>query len=499
MSTPSPRPRWLTPVITLLLVLGFALRLREASSGRWAWLDEAAVGNFLYYNDFLSIPVAGGFRMVQPVAYSWFAKLCAEAFGTYREWTLRLPAMISGLLTLGGTAWLSRRVLGPWGAVTATGLVALSPVLICYSWEIKPYSTDATVALAILAIGLLPSGVGLTRPLPRAILVAALAPWASLPSVFALPGLLMDAFLRDPKWRDRLVLGLLALLAISAFFNLWWAIKVKRDMGSFLNGFWSQGYPPYSDGVGAVVFWVGQKIYEFPRYVLGLDLAWPLAPILGLVGAFASWRSDQRLLRLAGGTIVMACAAAALKVYPLGTGSWLRINRLCLYLIPPLAFLVAGGVDALARSHDRRRVALAVAILLGAAGWSATEPGDAPNNQAALQHIFEEAQGGDVVGLDPSCMVMWGYHVRSGRFAARENQLVRVQAGTWMGMEEKLPELPPGTRRIWWLQTLDGACQFKAWETFLEEHFELAPAQPSEKGLSLWVQPRAARENPPPP
>jgi hypothetical protein len=470
------------------VLLGLGLRIREVTAGRWAWLDEASVGNFLYSKGFLDIPVAGGFRMVQPVLYSWSAKLCAEVLGTYREWALRIPSLAAGLLTLGGAAWLSRRVLGPWGAVTATGLVALSSVLICYCGEIKPYSTDATVALAILTTGLLPAGVGLARPLPRAILVAGVAPWASLPSVFALPGLLVDAALRDPRWRSRLVYGLLVVIAISAAYNLGWALEVKKDLGDFLNGFWKQGYPPYAEGAGAVGTWILRKVEEVPRHVLAVGQTWPLALALAGAGAAASWRSDRGILRLVGGVFLIASAAAALEVYPLGTGKWLRINRLCLYLIPPLAFLVGRGVDALAGSRARALAPLAAAILVGAAGWRARIPAWAPTNQTKLLSVFEEARDGDVVALDPSCRVIWSYHVKSGRFAAREQELVRVAAGTWFGMTEVVPELPAGTTRVWWLQTLDNASQFQAWQAFLEEHFERAPEQPPEKGLSLWVQ-----------
>ena len=122
---------------------------------------------------------------------------------------LRLTPLIAGVVVLLVAIVLARRELKSTVAqVTFVGLVALSPVLIFYSSELKQYSSDALFAIAILATVAyrtmrygtwLLAGVGFVAIL------------CSLPAVFvAVPAALLIFYeaIRSARWRQVSTVGI---------------------------------------------------------------------------------------------------------------------------------------------------------------------------------------------------------------------------------------------------------------------------------------------------
>ena len=78
--------------------------------------------------------------------YNWWLYRNAH----WSEWTLRLPSVVAGILSLVLLPWLAGRTLGRRVAVVFAFLLAVSPVLISYSRFARPYS--ATVLLGFAAL-----------------------------------------------------------------------------------------------------------------------------------------------------------------------------------------------------------------------------------------------------------------------------------------------------------------------------------------------------------
>jgi mannosyltransferase len=68
------------------------------------------------------------------------------------EWARRLPSVIAGVLTLGLTMFLARRWFGPAAGIAGGLLLALSPIHVRYSQEVRPYALGLMFLVASLAL-----------------------------------------------------------------------------------------------------------------------------------------------------------------------------------------------------------------------------------------------------------------------------------------------------------------------------------------------------------
>ena len=69
----------------------------------------------------------------------------AVLVGGNTEWALRALPLVAGLLLPFAMWSVARRLLPPIEALVAVALLALSPFLIYYANEVKPYGIDALV------------------------------------------------------------------------------------------------------------------------------------------------------------------------------------------------------------------------------------------------------------------------------------------------------------------------------------------------------------------
>ncbi len=131
----------------IIIVLVFALILRVLSWNQSFWLDEGIAAetaiNFSikeYFNGFL----LGDFH---PPLYFIIQKLFYFVLGS-DEYVFRLPALISGVITVLVTYLISKEVIKNktfqlWPSI----LVTTSPILITYSFEARPYSLTGLIVI----------------------------------------------------------------------------------------------------------------------------------------------------------------------------------------------------------------------------------------------------------------------------------------------------------------------------------------------------------------
>ena len=89
-------------------------------------------------------------NQVAPPGFLVATRSMVVALGPF-DWALRLVPFIAGVsVVLLAVLLATRELTSTVARVTFVGLVALSPVLIFYSSEFKPYSSDALAAIAVL-------------------------------------------------------------------------------------------------------------------------------------------------------------------------------------------------------------------------------------------------------------------------------------------------------------------------------------------------------------
>lgn len=342
------RTAWVRWLPVALLLLGAEMRLRQWWAARALWLDEALIARSLVSRDYVGLvaePLQGD--QAGPVLWLWATRLSLDLLGE-GERALRVVSLAAGLAAL-VLAWrLARHLLPPVLVPVSVALVVLSPSLLYFSNEVKPYALDVAVVLGLVLLAI--RNHRDVRPLAAAGVVAV---WASYASVFALAGLSLALVLgalrreglragvRTASW----LTGWLVSLALS------YALVLHRLRESeILSTFWADTFP---DDAGDLPTWLLRRATGLTRDPLELAV-WPLALALLAYGLLRLLRTRRRATVLAMSPIPPALVAAAISAYPFA-------GRLALWLVPLGAVVLAAVLPG--RADRGRPLLLAVTAL----------------------------------------------------------------------------------------------------------------------------------------
>ena len=319
-------------VLALIWVLALAFRLSDLAA-RDLWTDEAWVALAALKSSSAAALAAGHST---PPWYLLGVWASARLLGG-QEWGLRFLSFAFGVGTL-LTIWLlARRLTSRPASLLALAMVAVSPVMVYYSKELKQYSGDAFFAVLVFYLAeRLRSSHG-RRGWAALALTGVLGLGFSHPLVFSLPVAGLILWRKLPAARTRLaLLGGLWLLAFGAYYFLFF----RHDVDPELVSYWVKDYPDLS-GPGRFFLWLGPALYRYFWYFLGeWGVFW--GPPLLVAGAYALWRTGGgRALAYWGLPILLALGAAALHCYPF-MGNY-GGNRLMLFTAPLLYLVLAAG------------------------------------------------------------------------------------------------------------------------------------------------------------
>lgn len=262
----------------------------------------------------------------------------------------------------------ARRLVSPGVAWLSLTLVAISPVLVYFSKELKQYSGDAFFAvLAVWLAERLRDRPDRAGPWLSLALAGPLALGFSHGAVFVLPTVLVVLWLEMPRSQRRRVLGLGAFWGVAAV--LFFVLFYRRQVDPELVAYWAGDYPDFS-GLVPFLSWfggaLGRYFHYFFHYFFAPSWGW-LWGVGGVALGFLALtrQGPRRLLLYWGGPLVLALAASALHRYPfMGhfNGSRLFLfSAPWLYLIASLGFV---AVFSLLWRKPLRWPALALAALV---------------------------------------------------------------------------------------------------------------------------------------
>jgi len=346
---PSARPPWLSALgCAGIVCLAVLFRLSDLGA-RNLWSDEAWVALAALKPSAAEALAAG---QSTPPFYLLGVWLLARLFGS-GEVVLRALSFAFGVGTVLLFWPLARRLAPPAAAWIGWALVAVSPVLVYFSKELKQYSGDAFFAV----LAALLTERFLERPGAGRLALLAVAGVVGLgfshPLIFVLPAVGVAALGgAPPPWRRWLVaVGVLWGLSFGGCYLLFFRHQVNPELVSY----WRTEFPDFS-GVTAFLTWLGGAWSRYFHYFFGAPAAWwaPGAVAAGLMLLPRPGRG--RLLLYWGGPLVLAFVAAALHRYPFMANY--NGSRLLLFSAPFLYLAAASGAAALvARLQDRRRLA----------------------------------------------------------------------------------------------------------------------------------------------
>jgi Dolichyl-phosphate-mannose-protein mannosyltransferase len=368
----SPRSRAASSVAWLALVvaIGLALRLPRYLGRPSLWIDEARLALSVAGRTWRGLLLPLDYDQTAPVVFLWLEK-AAITIGGIGELALRAPVFIAGLLVIPLLHGVARRFVDARTALIAAAIGAVSPLLIQYSIEAKPYSVDLLASLALLHLGLDWSD----RPASaeaawRAAAVGVLAVWISTPAILVLVGIAAALWLAPVKARpprSRLC-AILALWGVS-FAAAYSVVYRPAATNVYLQHYWADSlltlWRPHLawrawQGVRDTVWWLffgGSTEPPLTRTEsLTIDVGACAVLLLAAAGVVSIARTNRARLWLLLSPMAAVIGASLIGLYPIAA-------RLMVFAAPAIVIPVAAGAAFPALASRASRTGAYVKLL----------------------------------------------------------------------------------------------------------------------------------------
>lgn len=357
-----------------LVGAGIGLRLVTYAANRSIFIDEAALALSVRdrgLGELLTRPL--DYAQTAPAGFLLLLEASTQAFGE-SEYSLRLPALLAGILSVPLFGLLARRTLPTMGVLVALALFAFGRPLLYYSTEAKPYAIDVLAAVVLL-LAVLPiirrepslSRLGWTGA------AGVMSVWLSQAALFLVaslaPVVLAVLFHRGRRVDARRFFWWVTVpWALSAAMAAAWSLSVYTPQSAeYMRAYWSPGFLPLWPDSLREALWLPIALLTFGLDPLGILL--PAVPVvLAALGMARLRRARPVLLALAFAPVLLTLAASAVQAYPFGRNEAAfeaLSGRVLHFLIPGALLLVGAGAAALWNRpgvHSRR---LACVVLAG--------------------------------------------------------------------------------------------------------------------------------------
>jgi hypothetical protein len=262
------------------------------------------------------------------------AKAFGEFFG-FGERALRLPALLGGILAIGGLVLAGKRLKLGWWLLLPLALAFLNPEVLRYVGEVKPYSIDLGVAALLTAMALDRKRYKWSTWMA----IGALAVWLSLPSVFLL-GAVGISFLAVPieqalkkQQRERISWIIVITCWLVSFAVLYFMVLHPAIGSAYLNNYHDAYFLPFPQKDYP---WsqLSDLLLSIPKLTFGFTV---IAIFFGTGSLLIGWLKSSWFQRiLFTGPLMLVLAASGFGFYSL-------IPRLMLFILPGLWLMAALG------------------------------------------------------------------------------------------------------------------------------------------------------------
>ena len=381
----------------VILGLGVLLRVGVYLSDRTYFMDESSLSANLAGKPILDFSDGLSGDQLAPIGFLIAERAIMAVLG-YSRYVARFLPLCFGLLALYLFSRLAQRLLSRSAALVALVLFAVSDDLTHYSSELKPYSVDLAVALALtlMAINALDKPITFRRVAMLAIAVIA-APWLSFASAFVVAGcglILILSSLRARRLRDAAIFLAIGIGWLVSFVLSYGASAALLSPYTTMYVFWYFAFLPvwpllpFDAHRLALTTGILLEIFVNP-----LNLVAPLWPRVGVAlpivllfqGGFSLVRRSWSAWGMLVVPIALATIASAMHRYPLH-------GRLILELVPAFFLLIAEGTERWrSRNNETTRLRYVLVLIL-----LLTYPCFASLQQAAGMYIRDFNSHGDI-------------------------------------------------------------------------------------------------------
>ena len=327
--------------VGVILLLGFALRLRQYLTGRSLWLDEAMLALNIVNRNFIDLFKPLDYDQGAPVGFLLVEKIFNVLFGEH-EFVLRFFPFVVGIAAFGLFYLLLRRTVSGIGLLTGLAIFAVSPELITYTSEVKQYILDVavTVLLLYLTLPLLENRVEKHSYFYLG-LAGIVTLWFSHPALFVLAGIGFGLLVQVLQRRERSQVSTLLLTGFAWLANLgllYFVSLRNLTQNRFLREYWQENFipvPPWSDWG-----WFGIFFKGLIQNQIGITISAWLVLILLLLGFIYLFIKNKIYASILLAIFIFTSIASTLWLYPLG-------GRFSLFLVPAVIIVISQSLETI--------------------------------------------------------------------------------------------------------------------------------------------------------
>ena len=406
-------------VAAALVTLGIILRLWHWGFSRSLWIDEARLALNVAGRSFGELAKPLWFDQSAPLLFLWSSKLATLMFGVSEE-SLRLIPTLAALAAVPLMYGMVRSVIGERGALCASALLAVSPIVLYFSNEVKPYSSDVLVSTVLFLVTFRGLSDETDRTLRWIAATGLVAPWVSLGAYFVLPGCYLALWLtrstRARAWQLGAI-GTIWILSCLVAYSItyapaasnpylyeFWQHRLLVPGPGFLTRVWEAACEILSGSVSGVVALPGT-----PGPLV--SAATILTGTLIIVGSrVVAKRSGPHAIIILLPLVLLAIASLIGR-YPLAL-------RLAFFALPSLYLLFsAGAIRILGALEKTARFnvspALLVVLLVVPTGRSlayAIQPERWGPIADAVEDLRRQAKPDDLIYIGAGALPAWGFY-----------------------------------------------------------------------------------------
>jgi hypothetical protein len=406
-------------VVVALVTLGIILRLWHWGFSRSLWIDEARLALNVAGRSFGALAQPLWFDQSAPLLFLWSAKLATLMFGVSEE-SLRLIPTFAALAAVPLMYGMVRLVMGERGALYASALLAVSPIVLYFSNEAKPYSSDVLVSTVLFLVTFRALSDATDRTLHWIAAAGLVAPWVSLGAYFVLPGCYLALWLARATRARAWQLGAIGAMWILSCFVAYsityapaasnpylyefWQHRLLVPGPGFLTRVWEAACEILSGSVSGIVALPGTP-------GLLVSAATILTGILMIIGSWAIAKRSGPHAIIILLPLVLLAMASLIGRYPLAL-------RLAFFALPSLYVLFsAGAIRILGELEKSTRFnfssALLVVLLVVPTGRSlayAVQPERWGPIADAVEDLRRQAKPDDVIYIGAGALPAWAFY-----------------------------------------------------------------------------------------
>jgi len=386
-----------------IVMLGAAVRIGFYLSRPSLTIDETMLSLDLGIQSFAQLlhPLAS--LQTGPVLFLWGVKACI-AIGGMNEYALRLIPLVAGILVPYLVWRVARRILSDAGATIAVAVAAFAPTLIQYSVTVKPYITDALIALLLVQCTLDLLDRPDARTWLRLGLTGLLAVLGSIPAPFLLAGVAAAVLVGVRPLSNRAIGRLAVCLSVWGAAFLPFYVRLYRPVAAsaYMHQFWGPSF--FAPGRPQGWWNLGWAVV---LSLIGRPARAPvIVPVAALV-AIGLWELLRRVPRavgvLVGGPLLLLLIASSLQRYPLAA-------RLLIFAVPAFAWSLAALSTSAVLQHARVGRALGAIAVVGLIGVNVTHPYRPAGTRQAADSIIRRVAVGEPIYIASGGIAAWAFY-----------------------------------------------------------------------------------------